>query len=695
MAAAKIYDMDSSSDDELNSYGAQSLEAYVLDLVECWSKDLETNYLKNWDEYYRLWRGIWAEEDKTRESERSRIVTPALQQAVESAVADIEEATFSQGQLFDIRDDVEDQNPQDIAMMRKKLTADFNKQKIRKEVCDVLLNAAVFGTGIAEIVMEDGKDVVPASEPIMDGQMQAVGVNIKDRVYVKMRSINPRNFRIDPAARTIDEAHGVAIDEFISTHAIEELQEKGVYLSGSVGGAAYDNNIEADPEKDTVESEGRTRITKYFGKVPRHLLEAAQKGPDEDEEVVDLLFDSESDDSKREDGKSYYVEAVVILANEGQTLLKVEENPYMMQDRPVVAFAWDTIPGIFWGRGVCEKGYNSQKALDAEIRARIDALALTVHPVMAIDATRIPRGHKPEIRPGKTILTNGNPREILNPFTFGSVDQITFAQAAELQKMLQQATGAVDGAGMQEIGSNNKTGAVSMALGSVIKRQKRTLVSFQDCFWIPFIEKAAWRYMQFAQEQYPVQDFKFIATGSLGTMGREYQVAQLSQLMQTMDSQHPMYPALVKSIVESMSLTNRDQLVEILDKAAQPNPEAQQQAQEVHAKQMALQDAQINAVTAQANEGNSRAAKYAEETRLLPQELEISKLSAITKNIHTGEGDDKEFERRLKIADLKLREKAEQTKEKDMAIKHLMAKRQMDDDSALKQAMSKPPAPQA
>ena len=156
-----------------------------------------------------------------------------------------------------------------------------------------------------------------------------------------------------------------------------------------------------------------------------------------------------------------------------------------------------------------------------------------------------------------------------------------------------------------------------------------------------------------------------------------------------------MYPALVKSIVESMSLTNRDQLVEILDKAAQPNPEAQQQAQEVHAKQMALQDAQINAVTAQANEGNSRAAKYAEETRLLPQELEISKLSAITKNIHTGEGDDKEFERRLKIADLKLREKAEQTKEKDMAIKHLMAKRQMDDDSALKQAMSKPPTPQA
>ena len=83
----------------------------------------------------------------------------------------------------------------------------------------------------------------------------------------------------------------------------------------------------------------------------------------------------------------FYVEAIVVIAN-GGTLLKAEKNPYMMQDRPVVAFPWDIVPSRFWGRGVCEKGYNSQKALDAELRARIDALALTVHPMMAMDATR-------------------------------------------------------------------------------------------------------------------------------------------------------------------------------------------------------------------------------------------------------------------------------------------------------------------
>jgi hypothetical protein len=140
-------------------------------------------------------------------------------------------------------------------------------------------------------------------------------------------------------------------------------------------------------------------------------------------------------------------------------------------------------------------------------------------------------------------------------------------------------------------------------------------------------------------------------------------------------------------------LTNRDQLVAILDEAAKPNPEAQKMEQEMHQKQMETQDAQILAINGQAAESVARAQKYTKETELMPMELEISKMGAVTKNIHTGDGDDREFERRLKIADLKLREKAEQTKEKDLALKHMMSKQQMDDDKALKQAMAPPQAP--
>ena len=60
---------------------------------------------------------------------------------------------------------------------------------------------------------------------------------------------------------------------------------------------------------------------------------------------------AETEEGTEED--SYYVEAVVVIAN-NSTLLKVEINPYMMGDRPVVAFPWDVVPSRFWGSGVCE-----------------------------------------------------------------------------------------------------------------------------------------------------------------------------------------------------------------------------------------------------------------------------------------------------------------------------------------------------
>jgi hypothetical protein len=351
-----------------------------------------------------------------------------------------------------------------------------------------------------------------------------------------------------------------------------------------------------------------------------------------------------------------YVEAIVVIAN-GGTLLKAEANPYMMGDRPVVAFPWDVVPGRFWGRGVCEKGYNSQKALDTELRARIDALGLTIHPMMAIDATRLPRGAKPEVRPGKMILTNGDPREVLQPFNFGQVNQITFAQAAALQQMVQQATGAVDSAGIAGSVNGEATAAgISMSLGAIIKRHKRTLINFQQSFLLPFVTKAAHRYMQFDPENYPVADYKFNATSTLGIIAREYEVTQLVQLLQTMKQDSPLYPVLIQSIIDNMNLSNREELIAAMQKAAQPDPQAQQMAMAAQQAQLQFQQSQTAALNAQAAESQSRAQKYAIETQLAPEELQIEKINAITRNLQVGDNDDKEFERRLKVADALLRE---------------------------------------
>ena len=624
----------------------ESLEDWVITKCENWRDYYESNYEARFEEYYRLWRGIWDPADSERRSERSRIISPALQQAVESNVAELEEATFGRGKWFDVSDNLGDTSREDVLFLRNKLTEDFEDCMIRKSVAECLINAAVFGTGIGEIVIEEMKEMAPATQPLMDGDLQAVGVNIQDRVKVKLKPVLPQNFLIDPVATSVDDALGVCIDEFVSRHQVELLQEQGVYRDEMLGSASPDTDLEPDQDI-TIYNDDKVRLTKYYGLVPREMLNEAMG--DENE-----FGDAEN---------TKYVEAIVVIAN-GGILLKAEANPYMMNDRPVIAFPWDVVPGRFWGRGVCEKGYNSQKALDTELRARIDALSLTIHPMMALDATRLPRGAKPEVRPGKMILTNGDPREVLQPFNFGQVNQITFAQAGALQQMVQQATGAVDSAGIAGSVNGEATAAgISMSLGALIKRHKRTLINFQQSFLIPFVKKAAHRYMQFDPESYPVADYKFNASSSLGIIAREYEVTQLVQLLQTMGKDSPLYTTLIQSVVDNMNLSNREELIAAMQQAMQPNPQAQQMQMAAQQAQLQFQQSQTAALSAQAQESAARAQKLAAEAAVVPQELEIDRINAVTRNLREGNEDDREFERRMKVADALLKEKQIQGKE--------------------------------
>ena len=118
-----------------------------------------------------------------------------------------------------------------------------------------------------------------------------------------------------------------------------------------------------------------------------------------------------------------------------------------------------------------------QKAIDAQTRSHLDSLALTTSPMMAMDATRLPRGAKFEVKPGKAILTNGNPNEILYPFKFGTTDQNNLATAQAFQTMLLQATGTLDSNGMvSQAARDGSNAGMSMAVATIIKKYKRTLV---------------------------------------------------------------------------------------------------------------------------------------------------------------------------------------------------------------------------
>jgi len=628
----------------------KELVSWIIEHTDRWRDYRDSNFSELWDEYERIFRGVWDATDVTRSSERSRIISPATQQAVETRHAEIIEAIFGSGEFFDIKDDIKDVdgNPFDVEALKLQMMEDFKKDKIKKSIDHIELMAEIYGTGIGEIIVKEVEESKPATQPIQGMQgAAAIGVSTKTRTAVSISPVNPKNFLIDPNASTIDEAMGCAIEKYVSIHKVVAGMEAGIYKKVDIGTIFSDDSLEPTQELRTYQDD-KVKLLTYYGLVPKEYLDQAEN---DGVEVEDLFpEDSLADDY------SGLVEAIIVIANDG-TLLKAEANPYMMNDRPVVAYQDDTVPGRFHGRGTVEKAYNMQKAIDGQLRAHMDSLALTTAPMIAMDATRLPRGAKFEVKPGKAILTNGAPSEIIFPFHFGTTDGNSAAAAQNFERMLLQATGTVDSAGLpSNVPRDAGAGGMSMAMAGIIKKYKRTLTNFQEDFMIPFIYKAAYRFMQYDPERYPSVDMTFVPTATLGILAREYEQQQMVGLLQTLGPNTPVLPIILKGILANSSLTNRAELMQALEKMSQPDPQAAQQQQMGTQIQVAAAQADVTLKNAQAQKAQAEAQKAVVEAQLAPEEMRARIISAVSNNLDENqEGVD--FERRMRIADLMLKEK--------------------------------------
>ena len=233
----------------------------------------------------------------------------------------------------------------------------------------------------------------------------------------------------------------------------------------------------------------------------------------------------------------------------------------------------------------------------------------------------MPRGVKLEVRPGKTILTNGAPRQAIMTLSLGSTDQNTYSQVAALQNMIQMGTGSSDTQGSAERATS---AGMSMQQSSAIKRQKRTIMNFQNTFLIPMINKCLWRKIQFDVDRYPVNDYKFVPYSTMGIMAKELEAQQMVSLLQAIPKDSPAFNIILVSVFQNSSMHNRDQIVNALIQGMQANPEEDQMKQ--MAMQLQLQQAQadIQKTVAEAQEEQTKAMKNAAEAGAAqPDELKI------------------------------------------------------------------------
>ena len=128
-------------------------------------------------------------------------------------------------------------------------------------------------------------------------------------------------------------------------------------------------------------------------------------------------------------------------------------------------------------------------------------------------------------------------------------------------------------------------------------------------------------------------------------------------MLQTLGPNTPVLPVILKGIIANSSLSNRFEMMAALDEMSKPNPEAQQMQQ--MQQELALQAAQagIAVQTSQAEQNKAEAIKLSVEAQLMPQEIQAKVLGATTKNLpNEDEAASREFDKRVKIAELMLKE---------------------------------------
>lgn len=567
------------------------LLSWVKARVDRWREFRDGQHKDKWDEFYRIWRGIFDPADKTRKSERAKIITPASMQAVDSTVAEIEEAVFGREQWFDILEDVEEAmdagQADELTRARDRLLEKLEQYGVPQEMAKCFLIGAIFGTGIGKIVVD---------EKTVD-----YGEGKRKEVCVELVALEPYEFVPDPATDNLDKMLGMAHETVTPLHEVKRLQADGVYMSSATitPYSGEKNSLLKSRFSDAqMPHEDSVLICEYHGLVPAAKL---LKYLPERMAADDLLAEGSGDD--------VLVEAIVTYANDGE-MLRAIKNPFWKDDRSFVAYQHDTVPNYFWGRGVLEKAYHPQKGLDATTRARIDALGLVAHPMVAGDVTRLPRGMNLQVWPGKFWPTTGAPGEVLTAFNFGQINPALFENAADMERMVQTATGAMDPGASYNPGQAGGATNTALNASSFIKRSRRTMQNIERNFIRPLINKVYARYAQFAPDQYP-KDVQFRPKGTLGIMAREFEQQQLTQLLSLVPQESAPFFEITKAIFDNSSSPHKADISKSIE--AWLNPEVDPKQQELQQKQMELQmrlqEAEVMKVEAEAEKAKAEAMK--------------------------------------------------------------------------------------
>lgn len=377
--------------DELSNALQDPLATLLESRLKAWKEARDPQERKMLDCYYDVMR--IARDDDTKGTGQARakkakgLFMGSTRNKVRSARAKINDALFGNGKLpFDT-------NPVDesLAPFADVIEDIIKEQLERGKFKDMLKSGvntlATYGTGFVfgpfvrrESLVETYAEDAGGSIVIKENKYEF------DFPYFELGST--LDVYPDPEARGGNDSTGFFWVSMTAPETVRSWKADKSYKN--IDAALYCMDASAEVEgserarqargtsADFWQEKGRIKVARYFGKIPKRLMDANEALAESIEQI----------------------DAVVIVA--GGVVVKVDESPWG-DKRPVRPCVYEAADHEIWGVGVAENNAPNQRNINAAFRLMNEGKGIALNPPISVDRSKFMPSENFRMGPGKVF----------------------------------------------------------------------------------------------------------------------------------------------------------------------------------------------------------------------------------------------------------------------------------------------------
>lgn len=372
---------------------AQPMQSALALLLEerliAWEQARKPQELKMLECYQDVMR-IAREDDTSgtgaaRAKKAKALFIGSTRNKVRSARAKINDALFGAGQLpFDTSPTNEELAPFSDAV-EDILTEQLQKMGFKAMLKAGVNTLATYGTGFifGPFVRKESITETNADNSAGFTQLQETKYEY-DCPYFELA--NSGDVYPDPEARDIADGLGCFWTTFECPHTVAAWKadkrfrniDEALVNKGGAGETGSDRATQLRGAVNYWHQNDRIKVARFFGKVPKPMIEDGASATDVSEDQAEGETDSESLDS------SEMVDVIVIMA--GGVVVKVDRSPY--GKTPTLRAVYEAVEHEIWGVGVAENNAPHQKVTNAAFRLFMEGKGMALLGTASVDRSK-------------------------------------------------------------------------------------------------------------------------------------------------------------------------------------------------------------------------------------------------------------------------------------------------------------------